>query len=254
MTTTTPTTSGPPPDAGPAGRFTAFARPSIVQNHSVIKGLLLDFYGTVVEDDDATMLAIAARVAAGAGGGATAAEVMAAWEREYAAVAEGPIFRTLRESAALSLATVMSAAGCPGDPAEFGAAQFGGPVPALRPGTREFLDRVTLPICVVSDADHEDLAGAIAHHGLTFDAVVCSSQVGAYKPAPIMFERGLAALRLAAHEALHVGDSLRTDVAGAQAAGIRTAWINRRGRPVEAGAAATHVVADLSELLAHLPD
>ena len=103
-------------------------------DRGVIRGLLLDFYGTVVEDDDAIMLAIAARVAAGAGRGATAAEVMTVWEREYAAVAEGPVFRTLRESAAVSLATVMAAVGCPGDPAEFGAAQFGGPVPALRPG------------------------------------------------------------------------------------------------------------------------
>ena len=219
----------------------------------MIRGLLLDFYGTVVEDDDAVMLAIAARVAAGAGGRATTAEVLAAWQAEYAAVADGPVFRTLRESAVLSLAAVMSAVGCPGDPAEFGAAQFGGPAPALRPGTAEFLDRVTLPICVVSDADHEDLTAAIAHHGLTFDAVVCSSQVGAYKPAAVMFEPGLAALGIAAHDALHVGDSLRTDVGGARAAGIATAWINRRGLPAEAGAAATHVVADLSELLACLP-
>jgi len=220
-----------------------------VKNRRVIRGLLLDFYGTVVEDDDAIMLAIAARVAARAGRGATAAEVMAVWEREYAAVAEGPVFRTLRESAAVSLATVMAAVGCPGDPAEFGAAQFGGPVPALRPGAREFLRRVRLPICVVSDADHEDLAAAIAHHGLAFDAVVCSSQVGAYKPAPVMFERGLAALGLDAHEVLHVGDSLRTDVAGAHACGIRTAWVNRRALPPEAGATATHVVADLAGLI-----
>ena len=224
-----------------------------MKNCGVIRGLLLDFYGTVVEDDDAIMLSIVARVAAGAGGDTTAAEVMTAWEREYASVAEGPTFRTLRESAALSLATVMAAVGCAGDPAEFGAAQFAGPVPPLRPGTREFLDRVTLPICVVSDADHDDLAAAITHHGLTFDAVVCSSQVGAYKPAPIMFERGLAALGLAAHEVLHVGDSLRTDVAGAHAAGIRAAWVNRRGLPADAGSAAAHVVNDLSDLLAHLP-
>src|SRR5690349_4671535 len=189
------------------------------------------------------MLAIAARVAAGAGGRTTTpAEVLTAWEREYAAVADGPSFRTLRESALLSLITLMSAVGCPGDPAEFGAAQFGGPAPALRPGTREFLRRVRLPICVVSDADHEDLAAAIAHHRLAFEAVVCSSQVGAYKPAPVMFESGLAALGLGAHEVLHVGDSLRTDVAGAHACGIRTAWVNRRALPPEAGATATHVV------------
>ncbi|MBM0232000.1 hypothetical protein JNW91_09060 [Micromonospora sp. STR1_7] len=56
----------------------------------MIKGLLLDFYGTVVEDDDAIMQAIADQVAAGASTSVAGGEVMAAWEREYEAVAAGP--------------------------------------------------------------------------------------------------------------------------------------------------------------------
>jgi len=51
-----------------------------------------------------------------------------------------------------------------------------------------------------------------------------------------------------------VGDSLRADVAGAANAGLRTAWITRRVRDVEAalseheGARPDHVIADLAEL------
>ena len=213
----------------------------------MVKGLLLDFYGTVVEDDDTIMMAIADRVAVGAATPVTGAEVLAAWGIEYIAVAEGTSFRSLRESARLSLGTVMAAVGCPGDPAEFGAGQFTR-IPPLRPGVREFLAGVRVPICVVSDADAVHLRAAIAHHGLSFDAVVCSEEVGAYKPSALMFTRALEALGLGAHEVLHIGDSVRTDVLGAHAAGIRAAWLNRRGRPAAEGGPATYVVSDLSEL------
>lgn len=220
----------------------------------MIRGLLLDFYGTVVEDDDTTMLAIADRVAAGSPGRPSGLEVLADWEREYAALADGTPFRTLRECAGRSLATVMAAHRCPGDPAEYAAAQFRpGDVLPLRPGTREFLAMVDLPICIVSDADHEVLSAAIAHHGLTFQAVVCSERVRAYKPDAAMFREGMAALGLQAHEVMHVGDSLRSDIAGAGAAGIRSVWVNRKGAPAEEGATADHVIADLSELFAYLP-
>jgi 2-haloacid dehalogenase/putative hydrolase of the HAD superfamily len=222
-----------------------------LDNLLVIRGLLLDFYGTVVEDDDATMMAIATEVAAGASAVVAPGEVMAAWAGEYAAIAEGTPFRSLRASAVLSLGIVMTRYDCPGDPAVLGAPQFdrAGFLP-LRPGTRAFLDAVALPICVVSDADAAGLFATIAHHGLVFDAVVCSEEVGAYKPAAAMFERGLAALGLAAHEVLHVGDSVRSDVLGAHAAGIRAAWINRRGRPAAEGGPAAYVLNDRSDLLA----
>ncbi|WP_433290596.1 HAD family hydrolase [Actinoplanes sp. CA-030573] len=214
-----------------------------------IRGLLLDFYGTVVEDDDTIMMEVAARVAAGASRPVTAAEVMAAWSCEYEDLAERTPFRSLRACSVGSLATVMAEFGCPGDAEELCAGQYAyWAAPPLRPGTRDFLSRVELPICVVSDADHDDLLRAIDAHGLSFAAVVCSERVGAYKPDPAMFAAGLAALGLGAHEVLHVGDSLRTDIEGAHAAGIRTAWVNRRGLPRTACGPAAFVISDLSEL------
>ncbi|SCG58029.1 HAD family hydrolase [Micromonospora coxensis] len=217
----------------------------------MVKGLLLDFYGTVVEDDDAAVAAIAARVAADAATPVTADAVATAWMREYTRVAEGPPFRLLRDSAPESLARVMAEVGCPGDPRALHAAETArrGP-PPLRPGTREFLAGLRLPVCVVSDADRDDLAAVVAHHGLTFTAVVTSEDVGAYKPDGAVFRRALAALGLAADEVLHVGDSLRTDVQGAHAAGIRAVWINRHGRPAPAGAPVSHEITDLTGLTA----
>ena len=235
----------------------------------MVRGLLLDFYGTVVEDDDAIMAAIAGRVAAGAADAVgssnsstpgepsstrvTGAEVLGAWGDEFVAVAEGTPFRTLRDCAVRSLTTVMAAVGCPGDAAEFCAPQFAyWRSPPLLPGTREFLASLAVPVCIVSDADHDDLQAALTAHGLTFDAVVTSDRVGAYKPAAAMFAQALAALGLSSHEVIHIGDSLRADIAGAHAAGIASAWLNRRGLPAADGAPATHVIADLSQLSPHL--
>lgn len=214
----------------------------------VIRGLLLDFYGTVVEDDDAIVAGIVDRVSARTG--VPAADVGAAWERAYVAETVGPQFRTLRECLLRSLASVLASTGCPGDPQDLCAKQLAyWSAPPLRPGTREFLARVDVPICLVSDTDRADLDAAAARHGLRFAAVVTSEEVGAYKPAPAMFEAGLTRLGLAAHDVVHIGDSLSNDIRGAHTAGIRAAWINRRGRRAPAGLPIAYEVADLGGLL-----
>jgi putative hydrolase of the HAD superfamily len=48
-----------------------------------------------------------------------------------------------------------------------------------------------------------------------------SDEVGLRKPHPEIFRRTLTALRVAPAEAVHIGDDARTDVAGAQAVGMR---------------------------------
>jgi FMN phosphatase YigB (HAD superfamily) len=60
-----------------------------------------------------------------------------------------------------------------------------------------------------------------------FDALVISHDVGVRKPRPEIFETALAALGVEPGEALHVGDNLEADVAGAAALGIRTIWLTR---------------------------
>ena len=61
-----------------------------------------------------------------------------------------------------------------------------------------------------------------------FDAIVISETVGIRKPRQEIFQATLDALGVDPHETLHVGDSLKADVEGAAALGIRTVWITRR--------------------------
>jgi len=58
------------------------------------------------------------------------------------------------------------------------------------------------------------------------DRVVDSSIVGVEKPDPRIFSFALEAFGISKGRALHLGDTVATDVAGARAAGIRTALID----------------------------
>ncbi|HKG02254.1 MAG TPA: HAD-IA family hydrolase [Conexibacter sp.] len=61
------------------------------------------------------------------------------------------------------------------------------------------------------------------------DAVVTSAELGSAKPAGAIFARGLELAGVAAAAAVHVGDSVEHDVAGALAAGIEPLLVVREG-------------------------
>ena len=61
------------------------------------------------------------------------------------------------------------------------------------------------------------------------DGVVSSAVVGSAKPAPEIFHVALELAGVGPDEALHVGDSVTSDVEGARAAGVRAVLIARSG-------------------------
>jgi putative hydrolase of the HAD superfamily len=63
--------------------------------------------------------------------------------------------------------------------------------------------------------------------GHFFDAVIVSSEVGAWKPDARMFKAALEACRVSAAECLHIGDDVRCDEEGARAVGIRSLLVKR---------------------------
>ena len=93
-------------------------------------------------------------------------------------------------------------------------------------------------------ADWLGPAGLLEH----VDAVVTSAEAGVAKPDPAIFERALDLAGAVADEAVHVGDSLDNDVAGARAAGIRPVLVARDG-DAPAGVEAIRSLAELPALL-----
>jgi putative hydrolase of the HAD superfamily len=124
----------------------------------------------------------------------------------------------------------------------------------VAPGVRECLERLRgagLPLGIVCDVgltSSPTLRSRLEGFGLLefFDAWAFSDETGWFKPAREAFEPALAGLGVQDPSAVaHVGDNVRTDVAGALALGM-TAIRYTGLREVEPGAHAEahHVVAD----------
>jgi putative hydrolase of the HAD superfamily len=79
------------------------------------------------------------------------------------------------------------------------------------------------------------------------DGAVSSAEAGVAKPGSAIFARALELAGGRAADALHAGDSLEHDVAGARAAGLRAVLVARHGAPppVPAG---VRVITSLAEL------
>ena len=62
------------------------------------------------------------------------------------------------------------------------------------------------------------------------DRIYISEEVGFIKPLPQFFAHILEELGVEKEDCLMVGDSLSSDIAGANASGIDSCWLNRKGR------------------------
>ena len=85
-----------------------------------------------------------------------------------------------------------------------------------------------LTVAVVSNFDSRlpDVLTALGIGGL-IDHPIYASRHGVAKPNPRLFEIALAACGVTADHAIHVGDDLTGDVAGARAAGIQPILLSR---------------------------
>jgi 2-haloacid dehalogenase len=86
-------------------------------------------------------------------------------------------------------------------------------------------------LVILSNVDRESFAGSRTRLGVSFDAVCTAEDIGSYKPDPRNFRyliEAVAKLGFQPGEILHTAQSLYHDHVPAQAAGLRSAWIDRR--------------------------
>lgn len=107
--------------------------------------------------------------------------------------------------------------------------------------------KVPVPIYVVSNIDRDDVIKAIAYHGLKPAGVFTSEDARSYKPRAEIFEMALKKVNLQPDEVVHIGDSLSSDIKGANALGINTVWINRGGKVVPEGVVAVKNLLEIFE-------
>lgn len=118
-------------------------------------------------------------------------------------------------------------------------------LPALISARRRGLRLVAVSNWDSSLPDVLGRVGIAAH----LDGVITSAVAGAAKPDPAIFRTGLAVAGVSASEAIHVGDSLTEDVAGARAAGVRAVWLDRLGAGAEIDVPTIASLADLARFV-----
>ena len=124
------------------------------------------------------------------------------------------------------------------------------------PGTREVLESLRKKgkrLAIISNWDSR-LFKLCDELGLSnyFEFILASAVFGSSKPGAKIFEEALKRMNVAAHEALHIGDSFEDDIKGASAIGIHTVLIDRHAHyephpkhPIHPH----HVIRDLKELI-----
>lgn len=215
-------------------------------------GILLDFYGTVVEEDDLVIRRIVRRITMDHPQWSERS-LGELWGRTFSALlaaAWGAAFRTQRELELESLAAVLDRVGSTLNPLELSADQFAyWRSPQVHPDAADFLSTCPLPVCVISNVDRADLDAAIGHTGLPLPMSVTSEDARSYKPRAELFTRGLELLNLDSTRVLHIGDSLSSDIAGANALDIDVVWLNKQRRTAPTSARILHQCADLRGVL-----
>ena len=215
---------------------------------SVIKAVFLDFYGTVVRDDRALIRRAVDEIfhTGNAAQSSEVAEFLWGQFRFGCAASFGERFMTQREIERLSLLRTAEHFKASLDVDSLCQSIFHyWRKPELFTDGHEFFRRVKIPVWIVSNIDSDDIRCAAEYHGLSPAGIFTSEDARAYKPNPEMFRYALCQTGLSSEEAVHVGDSLDSDVSGARAAGIRAICLNRDQKPVPEGIAAVNHLLEL---------
>jgi 2-haloacid dehalogenase len=85
-------------------------------------------------------------------------------------------------------------------------------------------------IVVLSNGDPDMLESAKQYHGIPFDRVISVAEANAFKPHVATYTKAAELLGVKLDEVLFVANHA-FDCIGAKSAGMRTAFIDRRGRP-----------------------
>ena len=202
----------------------------------MIKAIFIDFYGTVVYEDGENVSKISKMIYE-TGKAQSVSQVDSYWWNRFRTLFEnsyGENFKTQRELETKSLIDTIEHFCSSVDGVNLSNEMFEYWIkPPIFEESKQFFQDCPVPIYIVSNIDRADILEAIAFHGLNPQAVFTSEDAKSYKPRNELFELALKKTGLSADEVLHIGDSLSSDIKGAQNVGIASCWYNPNGKKSE---------------------
>ena len=123
---------------------------------------------------------------------------------------------------------------------------------SVLPGADEVVRQLAqkYPLTIISNGFKEVQYYKFEHSGLAdcFAHTIISEEVGINKPQPEIFRIALELNGVTADEAVMIGDSYSSDIAGAKNAGIDQIWVMGDGVP-DTDEGATYIVRELKDVL-----
>ena len=219
--------------------------------------VFIDFFGTIADGDRCQVEATCRRIVRDYDLALSPTELSVRWGKCFFAVSDESNhdqFKTLYEIECVSLGQTMNELGVECDPVPYAdELQRYWRNPPLHADAKDALAALEVAVCCISNADEADLLDAIAAHGLRFDGTVSSERARSYKPNPGIFQYAMKMMGVSPERCVHVGDSLHSDVRGAQELGITGLWIERDGRISDIGdSKPDFTIKSLSELKSFL--
>lgn len=201
----------------------------------MIKAFFLDFYGTVVHEDGEIIKKIT-DIIYNTGIVENKSEIGSFWWNDFQKMftnSYGYNFETQRVLEQKSLEHTLAKFSSSANAEELSNYMFEHWVkPPIFDDSKAFFENSPIPIYIVSNIDTADIMAAIKYHALTPAGVFTSEDARAYKPRKELFELALKETGLTFDEVIHIGDSISSDVNGAEALNIKALWLNRFGQDV----------------------
>jgi 2-haloalkanoic acid dehalogenase type II len=219
-----------------------------------IKAIFLDFYGTLVYEDDEIVSFICKVIKDNSEEECEIIDIGKYWWQIFSRMFKssyGDTFTSQRELATITLSETISYFNSNCSAEELIQKQFahwkkppiyGDTIPCL-----QFLYS-KYQVYILSNIDTADVNAAAMYHGIKVNEVITSEEVKSYKPRPELFVEALNRYNLNVEEVIHIGDSITSDVGGASKLGIKTIWLNRLNKNKPDGVEPNFECKDLIEV------
>ena len=197
-----------------------------------IKAITLDFYGTLVRDNNGTVRDICRRISQSAVKMMVdPADVGLAWWREIQEMMKSGTFYDSKILEKNAIERILK---------EFNSVEEADEIfwevieslkkPIIFEDSKIALERLPIPFAIVENMDKDILEDAVVFSQIELEPekIISSDEAKAYKPSEEIFMAAAERLGLKPNEILHAGSSLKNDIAPAKKLGMKTCWVNRQ--------------------------
>ena len=223
----------------------------------MIKAIFVDFYGTLVEEDDKIVSSIVDNVVNKSNKKSiNHNDVGQFWWKEFVSLCNihnGKNFKLQKEIEYISLKST--------------ALKFESEInvenelekqfeywkkPMIFSDSLFFLEKIQFPVVIVSNIDRNEIIEAMDYIKIGVKNVITSEDTLYYKPNENMFKIAMERNNLNANEIIHIGDSISSDILGANNVNIKSIWLNRSGKQNRINAIPDLITRDFNEVIENI--